>query len=274
MFLLDTLDFGYWITAPGSNKKWRVGGSAGCFALSKAIKRAIDGGIDITNPKMYTQLTIDELENIFSGDDPTIKCPLLADRLECLHQVGRVLLEKYDGNFENCVKSAGGSAMRLLNQVAEDFPCFRDEATYAGEHVSFYRRSQILITNLWSSYGGQGLGHFHDIDKVTVFSDFRTPQVLVYFDCLEYSNELMDILKKDTFLVSGFAEEVEIRGATIHIVEQLRDQVLQALRLNHSNVSVDGVNSILLDHFLWMQWRQLEKELEPIPFHKTISVNY
>lgn len=276
LFLLDTLDFGFWITAPGTDhKKWRVGGSAGCFALSGAIKRAIAKGIDVTNPKFYSRVTFDELDSILEGDDPNIKCPLLADRLECLHQVGTLLLEKYDGNFENCVKAAGGSAMRLLNILADAFPCFRDEASYAGERVSFYRRSQILIVDLWSVFGGEGLGHFDDINALTVFADFRVPQVLVHLDCLEYSNKLMDVLEQNTILQSGCAEEVEIRGASIHVVEMLTEQVLYELQKRYPEMSKAGdVNSILLGHYLWSNWRRLDKELEHIPVHKTHSTNY
>lgn len=275
LFLLGTLNFSLWQPAPGSGIKWRVGGSAGCFALSAAIKRAIGRGIDITNPKVYSQLTLNELDAILEGDVPTVKCPLLAERLQCLHQVGEVLLAKFDGNFENCIKAADGSANGLLTHLAEHFPCFRDEATFAGERVSFYRRSQILVVDLWNCYRGQGLGHFEDINGLTGFSDFRRPQVLVYFGCLEYSQELMDLLsKKYTFLENGCAEEVEIRGASVQVVELLREQVLDEIRLNHPVISSSGFNSILLDNFLWSHWKRLDKELEDIPYHKTISVYY
>lgn len=273
VFLIDTLNFCFW--TPGNDTKWKVDGSTGYFALCAAIKRAIDGNMDITNPKVYSQITLSQLEAILEGDDDGMtKCPLLAERVECLHQVGALLLEKYDGNFENCVKAAGGSAKRLLAQVVDDFPCYRDEATFAGERVSIYKRAQILIGDLWSCYRGQGLGHFDDIDEVTMFADYRVPQVLVHFGCLEYSNELLSILKQDRLMDNGCAEEVEIRGASIHAVELLKNEVLKELELNHPEISRANVNSVLLDHFLWDYRRRFAKELEHIPFHKTISVYY
>lgn len=272
VFLIDTLNFCFW--TPGNDTKWKVEGATGYFALCAAIKRAIDKGIDITNPKMYSQITLGELEAILEGDDGITKCPLLPERVECLHQVGALLLKKYEGNFENCVKAAGGSAKRLLTQVIEDFPCYRDEATFAGKRVSLYKRAQILIGDLWSCYRGQGLGHFADIDEVTMFADYRVPQVLVHFGSLEYSDELLAILQSETIMENGCAEEVEIRGASIHIVELLKEEVRKEIRLNHPEISIANVNSVLLDHFLWDYRRRFAKELEHIPFHKTISVYY
>lgn len=272
VFLIDTLNFCFW--TPGDDNKWKVNGATGYFALCAAIKRAIDEGIDITNPRFYSNITLPQLEGILRGDDASTICPLLAERVDCLHQVGAMLLDKYDGRFENCVKAAQGSAQKLLAKVVEEFPCFRDEATFAGERVAIYKRAQILIGDLWSCYRGQGLGHFDDIQTVTMFADYRVPQVLVHFRSLQYSDELLATLKQDVIMENGCAEEVEIRGASIHIVELLKDQVLTELRENHPTISIDNVNSILLDHFLWDYRRRFAQELEHIPFHKTISVYY
>lgn len=78
----------------------------------------------------------------------------------------------------------------------------------------------------------------------------------------------------DTLLINGCAEEVEIRGASIHIVELLKKYVIEELRTNHPNIALKNINSILLDHFLWDYRRRFAKELEHIPFHKTISIYY
>lgn len=274
VFLIDTLNFCFW--TPGDDTKWQVNGSTGYFALCAAIKRAIDNGTDITNPRFYATITLGQLEAILEGDDASTRCPLLAERVECLHQVGTLLLDKYNGDFVNCVKAAGGSAQRLLAQVVDEFPCYRDEATFNGERVSIYKRAQILVGDLWSCYRGQGLGHFDDIDAITMFADYRVPQVLVHFGCLEYSDELLAILRTDVIMANGCAEEVEIRGASIHAVELLKAQVRSEVRLHHPQLAGASsvVNSILLDHFLWDYRRRFAKELEHIPFHKTISVYY
>lgn len=39
--------------------------------------------------------------------------------------------------------------------------------------VAIYKRAQILIADIWSSFSGIGFGEFHDIDKLTMFADYR-----------------------------------------------------------------------------------------------------
>lgn len=73
---------------------------------------------------------------------------------------------------------------------------------------------------------------------------------------------------------TGSPEEVEIRGTSIFIVEELKKVVQTELQSNHPGVPRDKVNSILLDHFLWDYRRRYAKELEHIPFHKSIGIFY
>lgn len=78
----------------------------------------------------------------------------------------------------------------------------------------------------------------------------------------------------DTLLKNGSVMEVEIRGASIHVVELIKAKLLKILSENHPELSRDNVNSVLIDHFLWDYRRRFAKDLEYIPFHKTISVYY
>ncbi|TMW39199.1 hypothetical protein DOY81_015720 [Sarcophaga bullata] len=107
-----------------------------------------------------------------------------------------------------------------------------------------------------------------------MFADYRVPQVLIHFGSLEYNEDLMETLKADEILMNGDAREVEIRGASIHIVEKVKDKVLKLIDEKYPEISKAHVNSILIDHFLWDYRRQFAKELEYIPFHKTLSVYY
>lgn len=57
-----------------------------------------------------------------------------------------------------------------MNLLAENFSCFRDEASFDGRRVRFYKRAQILVADLWACFEGQSYGKFHDIDKITMFA--------------------------------------------------------------------------------------------------------
>ncbi|XP_049541810.1 queuosine salvage protein [Anopheles darlingi] len=279
IFLIDTLNFCFW--TPGKDAtKWKVDSETGYFALCAAINRAMREGIDITNPAYYSSITLEQLEKILRSDDePSTKAPLLEERVRCLHEVGHVLIEKYEGKFENCVRACNGSARTLLQRIVSEFPCFRDEAILKHEdgetRVSFYKRAQILVGDLWSCFRGEGLGRFEDLDDaITMFADYRVPQVLVHFGTLTYEDRLMSVLRDDTLLKNGCREEIEIRGASIYIVEQLKRLTREKLVAKHPDIAPSCVNAILLDHFLWDYRRKHAKDLEYIPFHKTISVYY
>lgn len=243
--------------------------------MCAAIKRAMKNSIDVTNPKFYATITEEQLDEILKSDNPEAKVPLLKERVACLHEVGAKLLEKYDGDFKNVVIAAGGSAKKLLALIVEEFPRFRDEATFNGQKVSIYKRAQILVGDMFACFQDEGLGHFDDLyDSITMFADYRVPQVLVHFGALTYNEELQKGLTADKMLINGEPKEVEIRGASIYIVEVAKEMVVEELKNNHPNIPSKHVNSILLDHFLWDYRRANAELLAYIPFHKTHSIYY
>lgn len=65
--------------------------------------------------------------------------------------------------------------------------------------VSFYKRAQILVGDIWACFKGEGIGKFHDIDYITMFADYRIPQVLVHFGAIRYSNPLLSRLQRGKY---------------------------------------------------------------------------
>ncbi|XP_017475364.1 PREDICTED: UPF0553 protein C9orf64 [Rhagoletis zephyria] len=272
IFVVDTLNFCFW--TPTDYTKYKVNGYTGYFALCAAINRAIAEGIDITNSAFYSKIDSETLRHVFRSDDGQTTVPLFEKRIVCLQEVGKRLMENWQGKFENVVRAAENSAARLLELIVTEFPCFRDEADYEGKRVSLYKRAQILIGDIWSCFHGKELGAFNDLEKITMFADYRVPQVLIHFGSLEYKPELLYLLSKDTILENGDPREVEIRGASIYIVEQVKDEILQKVNRKEIELNKEYINSILIDHFLWDYRRKHADELEHIPFHKVLSVYY
>ncbi|CAD7014308.1 queuosine salvage protein [Ceratitis capitata] len=272
IFVVDTLNFCFW--TPNDYTKYKVDGYTGYFALCAAINRAMLEGIDITNAAYYSKIDVDTLRKVFRSDDGVTSVPLFEKRLSCFHEVGTRLLENWQGKFENVIRAANNSAERLLQLVVSEFPCFRDEADFEGKRVSLYKRAQILIGDIWSCFEGKGLGKFNNLEKITMFADYRVPQVLIHFGSLVYKPELLEVLNKDTILENGDPREVEIRGASIYIVEQAKDIILKKMADKELELNKEHVNSILIDHFLWDYRRKHADELEHIPFHKVLSVYY
>ncbi|KAM3960897.1 LOW QUALITY PROTEIN: queuosine 5'-phosphate N-glycosylase/hydrolase [Aphomia sociella] len=267
IFVADALNFCFW-SYTGA-EKWSVDGHSGYYALEAALSRAIKEGYDITNPTYYSKIQKEHLHNIMRGDNSS-EIPLFEQRLSTLHEVGKILIDKYDGTFVTCLKEANKSAAKLLQIIVDNFPCFRDEAVYKGCKVSLYKRAQILVGDIWNFFGGAGW-EFEDIDTMTMFADYRIPQVLVYFGVLSYSDTLMDKLKKDVLLESGSEEEVEIRGCSIHAVEFLKKRIEEKIK---NSKKIEVPNSSVIDYYLWCYRRKYADELESVPFHKTLGIYY
>ena len=57
-------------------------------------------------------------------------------------------------------------------------------------------RMQIFVGDVAGAFGGRGLGHFHDLHKLTMFADYRVPVVLRQLRVLSYSTALAKQVRK------------------------------------------------------------------------------
>ncbi len=109
---------------------------------------------------------------------------------------------------------AGGSAAKLVNLLAEDFDCFRDEHHFEGRQkpIRILKRAQILVADMWACFQGESYGNFYDIDKITMFADYRIPQILVRLGALYLSPSVASTIKSSKMIESGSSWEVQLRG--------------------------------------------------------------
>ncbi|PYI23093.1 UPF0553 protein c [Aspergillus violaceofuscus CBS 115571] len=230
IFTMDLLNFSFWSELPSDKrfaieyrgKKW-----TGYWSLVAALQRALDEDIPITTPEFWAneeECTEEVIKHVFrSATEEEI--PLLEERLQCLREAGRVLCREYEGSFLNCIYSANYSAAALVNLVTESFACFRDETTFNGRRVRIYKRAQILVADLWACFNGEGFGEFHDIDTITMFADYRIPQMLHQLGCLMYSPPLESHIRDLKLIPSGSNWETELRGTSIWCVELIKREI-------------------------------------------------
>ncbi|GJJ69950.1 hypothetical protein EMPS_02299 [Entomortierella parvispora] len=303
IFLVDLLNFSFWSdidigdTGVPHPDRYRVTfhgvGYTGYWSMVAAVNRALEEGIPITTPSFFAseeKLPDKEIERIFRSDTKE-QVPLLQERIRVIREAGRVLLEKFDGRFTNCIAQANGSALKLVELVTSNFSSFRDEATFCGRKVQIFKRAQILVADLWACFQDKDYGHFKDIDEITMFADYRVPQALYHFHCLHYSPELLLILDRGELLPNGSELEVEIRGNSIWAVELIRRRILELIEQEviekQKQLSGDDdaplpkmmkVNAILIDFFIWdfAKAAQLDLTLgqRPVKVHRTRSVFY
>jgi hypothetical protein len=201
------------------------------------------------------------------------------------------LIQKFNGDFTNCVQQAHHSAQNLIQLVIKEFQdLFEDTVEYKGCKVFLYKRVQILVADIWACFEGEGLGRFDDIDTITMFADYRVPQGLLFHKLLVYSDQLISTLKqhqqhhesKDSnplhnekyMLQRGDPMEVEIRGCSIHAVELLVKEINKYIKKEPHAYRHSRINAIIVDFYLWDLAKETEEEMNHIPIHRTRSIYY
>ncbi|XP_056393161.1 Q-nucleotide N-glycosylase 1 isoform X1 [Hyla sarda] len=274
VFFADTLNFSFW-SEHEDNKfvvKYKGKEYSGYWSFCAAMNRALDEGIPLTRASYYSNITMDQLKHVLRSDSD-FPIPMTEERLEILHQTGKVLLEKFGGSFLNCVKMSERSAVKLVQLVVENFPSYRDEGVFQGQKVAFYKRAQILVGDTWGVLEGQNDGCFHDIDKITMFADYRIPQALVHFGAMRYSESLLKKLREGWLFKNGDREEMEIRGCSIWAVELVCDHLRELFEKKGEKMSKE-INPVLIDHFLWDYARDYREAIKEVPFHRVRCIYY
>ncbi len=255
LFVLDCLNFCFW-----PEPRWRYDQLDGYSALATALKDAVERGDCVLDASFWAQIDKRDLQNLLDGEN---EIPLLNERVEVLREAGMVLQERYNGQAARLVESAGRSAVRLVELLAQDLWSFRDEATYQGGKVYFYKRAQIFCADLYGAFGGQRWGEFSDIDELTAFADYKVPQVLRHLGVLRYSSDLAERIDRREELPAGSAKEIEIRAHTIWAVELLKREFEKLGR---------PLRSFEIDWLLWNLGQN--EEFRQRPYHRTRTIFY
>ena len=158
--------------------------------------------------------------------------------------------------------------------------------------VYIWKRAQILVAETWAAFYPSDAAAPHPffpsgVQQLTMFADYRVPQILNYLMIIKYPEDLVTTLKNHTLLSSGCREEMSIRAASILAVEAIRNEINDS----EKGDSIDGLNghgeneisSVLIDFYLWDLAKSIEAEEQSIdgiqtgemlPPHRTRSIWY
>jgi hypothetical protein len=143
------------------------------------------------------------------------------EREQIVRETGRLLRERFDGQFSRAIESVNYRAWPLAVLLMTSFDSFRDVAGYKGSPVFFMKRAQICAVDLAIAFRMHQHPPIEGLDELTAFADYRIPQALRHMKILNLSPELSErIERKDEIEVSS-TEEVEIRAASIESVERM-----------------------------------------------------
>lgn len=241
-------------------------------------------------------LTLQDIEKLFEPAPANSlggiagKLPLLELRLKCLRSLAtglyangtssigsveeflRICEEKSISESESSESESEFKSKKIKvgifnTLLCQHIPAFRD--LRGGMEIA--KRSQLTIGMLH----GDKLVEFEDIENLTVFADYRLPQLFRSRGVMEVidGNTLNESASKDQQLCIPAHSRLEIcvRAATLVIAEKMRI-LLQEKRATKK----DGVNikSCDLDYFLWRKTVQLDNKGVLLPFHKTRTFSY
>ena len=218
LFVFNAISFSYW-----GEPKWSVAyqGKAderGTWSMIAALHRAVEEDIPLLDPAYLADIEDEQLEAILRG---TTTIPLLKERGAILREVGRIVQERYYGNFSEVAEAAGEDALQLVDLLVGEFPSFKDTAEYTGHEIQFHKRAQLLASDI-SQLEGYRL---RSTDQLTACADYILSMVLRYHGVLRYSSELSAKVDNKIELPKGSVEEVEIRAHTLVAVEAMKKRL-------------------------------------------------
>ena len=221
--------------------------------------------------------------------------PNLSERIRLCNEIGVGLTQKYHGKVMKMIQTARRSADHLVYLITETFPGFRDSAVDDnGRPLFFYKRAQILVGDFWASLGGKGnfsYCDFTDIHKLTMFADYRVPQLLRHMEILQYSPALAERVDSAQIVMAGSMDELYIRAATVVAVEKMV-QVIKDYLISIANAqsatststrskdekssasSPDYWCAMRLDWHLWQMGESLDQQGVLQHHHRVNTIYY
>ena len=260
IFVIDTLNYCFW---PNEGFEY--------YSLAKNLYDTLIKNKNFFDIDNLVKVTPEQLkENIFKCD-----FNLINERARMIREVFTIIKYNYQENCVNFVKECNKNAAKLVKKIIDEFCCFRDHAIYNGEQIFFYKRAQILVSDLYLAYldikeakkdtQENDIINFtqETISQLTMFADYRVPQILKAKGILVYDKHLTDLINNKLEIPHGSKEEVEIRSATIQSVELIRN-----------SLETKGKNfmSIQVDVYLWEEGEKIKDKIEP--HHRTLSIFY
>ena len=250
---LDAINFGSgWF--PELQKR---NGLSGYLSLAAALRDHFEAG-GVLEAGALRAMKAADCARILEQTDPT---PAVWELMHLFarawNDLGALLQDEFGGSCLALVESAEQRSTNLVECLVR-MPLYQDHVSYRGYVVPFYKRAQITCADLAMAFEGQGAGHFHDLDQLTLFADNLVPHVLRMEGVLVYSPGLVSRIETGELIEAGSQEEVEIRAVALHAVESI----------SHSMVGQEGaLLPYQIDQRLWEYGQS--RDIKSSPRHRT-----
>ncbi len=227
LFFQNAVNFCFW--AEKDTPKWQVEWPKGTiitggeFGMMACFKRALAEGVPVTDALYWQNITKKQIAYFFRSSNQT-EIPLLEKRRENLAEAGRVLDEKYNGQFIHVLEAAKYDVVNLVKLTAQEFLSFTDRVTINNSKVYFLKRAQFNASAI-SKLTYPGAKKINRTHLLTAFADYKIPQMLRKYGVILYKSDLSERIDSYILLPAGSTEEREIRASSIWALELIRQKI-------------------------------------------------
>lgn len=262
VFFETAANFCFWGQDLSDRWKFQYGDGVcgGWYGLRNVFASALANGVPVYDATFMSRLTTAQASELFRGVNDR-QIPLLEWRVNNIVEAAEFLLREHGGSAHRFIESCDFDAPTIAQKIVQALSSYRDGAWYHGRWIWILKRAQILPNDL--SQLSQKYPEFTLKGKelLTVFADYKLPQVFRHYGVFEYSEALSNKIDGRQLISNGSPEEVEIRAATLVACKKL-SKLCPDMTIADIDVS------------LWLLSQDARDDTEMKPHHMTVSYFY
>ena len=249
LLVFECICYSFW-----GEPKWTIETEEGYKDGSDALLYIMINYVKKSNNVDFSEISFDEFKHLLKGN---VNIPLLKERYETITEVSKIVNEKMNGNFYNYIKNLS-SDVELLDLIVNSFKTFKDERTYNGKTIYFYKLAQLLTSDILHIRGYLENVKL-DYSNLIGCADYKIPQTLRALGIIEYDYKLSNLVDSRYELEISSKYEVEIRASQIVVIDYIKSKF-------------KNVNSIDINDYLFTYSKKVRNIVRP--YHLCRNTNY
>ena len=239
-------DYCFW-----GDPKWEIDTEVGKLDGSYAIMYILINRFRNNNDM---NMSYEDFADMLKGN---VEIPLLKERYNCIVEMNKYL-DSIGKDFYDEIKDLKVD-IDLLDYVVSTFSYFKDETNYNGVNVYFYKRAQLLVSDVL--HVRKMLENIEvDYSNLMGCADYKIPQVMNALGMLEYEYDLEYKLARKEELEEDSIEEIEIRANDLVVIDYIYE------KLNREVCRMD------INDYIWLLGQDKSKINKN--YHRNITIHY
>ena len=239
-------DFCFW-----GDPKWEIDSEVGKLDGSYAIMYILINRFKNNND---FNMSYEDFADMLKGN---VEIPLLKERYNCLVEMNSYL-DSIGRDFYDEIKDIKVD-IELLDYIVSNFSYFKDESSYEGETIYFYKRAQLIVSDIL--HVRKMLENIQvDYSNLLGCADYKIPQVMNSLGMLDYDYNLEYKLATRVEIEEGDPMEVEIRANDLVVIDYIYEKL-------------DGkVCRMDINDYVWLLGQDKSKINKN--YHRTKTIHY